>query len=382
VYVRTSPPTETVIGTLSTVSTGANPSITVKKQDGTTVAFYLSQSVRIFIDGSRAGIGDLVTLTITQGSVSELSAENVTETVEGVVVAAITGNPPILTIRTADNERYSYLVDPNVTVVKDGQSSTFDRLLSGDGVTVEVTGDKVTAIQAESLDLDIEGATLIVVRFTNPPQLVIDDGEGELTYPIDEDVDVERSGRDKTIADLRPGDEVDVRIREGYVTKIDATPVEEELEGTLRSVTLSATPEITIVGPSGSEHTYGVADDCRIRKGRSRLTLSDLKPGYLVELELESGMVTRIDVEALALLDDLKGTVEYVIEDADVFVISLESDPDTTREIHVDSDTIYVKEGDTVDFDDLDVDDRVIVVGTTASGIFRAHVVVVTSVSY
>jgi len=385
-YLETTPPQEVVGGTITVVTTSPVARVTLQPALGAARDFYPDSGTEVTLDNRSATLADLTagqaaTVTVQAGRVAAIAATSLEQTVTGVLVAFVSGPTGLLTVDTGE-DRETYSVAAGAAITKDGVAVTLADLRSGDGVTLSVRNGTVQRIVAESLNRDFSG-TLVGVALQNPPLLTVATDTGEFTYPVDSRVDIERNGSEATLIDLRSGDDVEVRVRSGEVTLIEAEAVESEVSGTVKAVILSDVSQISITDEDGEVQTYDVSADAIIRRGRSRILLSEISPGNLVELRLESGLAVRIDVQAVAVLRDLRGTVEYIVEDADVVVIRLEgaTSATQTREIHVGATTLIYKDDDLVELDDLDVDDRVVVFGSDASGVFRANVIVVTTVS-
>lgn len=386
VYVETQPPTQTVSGTIAATYPGTTPSISVAVTGGATASYYFTATTRVQVNGQPAAFGDLaagmtVTLTLQGGALKQVRADAAPRTVTAKLIAAIIGPPSLITVELSDGTRPAYPVADGCAVKRDGQSSTLAALVAGDALTLQLRGTTVYSIDARAGNRDVSG-TLETIAYA-PPAITVHTSAGAETFPLADNVTVLRGGRTATLADLRAGDKVAARVRNGEVDRIEAQPVEGEAEGTVVSVMIAATPKITIRTAAGREETYLVADGATIKKGRTRIALSDIEPGYYATLEIESGEAMTIRVEAVTLLEDFRGTVEYVVESADVIVVVVDDGAggDDSREVHVTNDTIYIEAGDFIDLDELEDGDRVVVIGSQRSGIFYADVVVVVSIS-
>lgn len=381
--------TATVTGTIRSLTSYPYPSITVRRADGSEKTYEISASASIFIDSiasSRSELqsGQSVTMRVRGQKAVEIRAQNVETTVVGTLTSVVTGQVPVVTVKDSAGESRTFSVSGNCDVKRDGDTVSLSKLMYGDKVALTVRGNVVLKISAEAQDFDVEG-TFIKISYGNPPTVTIDVDGDRRDFVLDVDADVKRNGRSATLTSLRAGDEVTLSVRKGEVTKIVAEVAEESLEGTVQKITIAQAPEITILTSDGDEKTYPVSPDAVIRKDRTRILLKEINPGSYVEVEVESGEVTRIDVEPYRVLDDIKGVVEYVVENANVIVISTISDgavASQTKEIHVTGRTLFVKGQSTIDFEDVKTGDRVIAVGSRATGIFIADTIVVLTVSY
>lgn len=377
-----------VTGTIRSVTSYPYPAITVRKSDGAEKTYEIASSASIYVDSVVASRSDLqsgqtVTVRISDQKAVEIRAQNAETTVIGTLVSVITGGNPVITVKDSGDETRTFSVSGDCTVKRDGENVSLSSLVYGDKVTLTVRGSTVFKINAEAQDFDVEG-TFVKIDYTNPPKVVVDvDGERR-EFTLDVDASVKRNGRTSSLASLRAGDEVTLSVRKGEVTKIVSEVTEESQEGTVQKITIAQVPEITVLTPDGEEKTYPVSAQAVIRKDRTRIQLNEINPGSYVDMDIESGEVMRIDVEPYTVLDDVKGTVEYVVESANVIVVSTVVDGATssqTREIHVTGRTLFVRGDTTIDFDDLNAGDRIIAVGSRSTGIFIAKAIVVLTVS-
>jgi hypothetical protein len=386
VYVETQPPTQTVTGTIAAVSTGASSSISVSVTGGATASYYLTAATRVQVDGRPAAFSDLragmtVTLTLQGGALKQVRAEGQARTVTATLMGCVYGPPSLITVQLGDLTRATFPLADGCAIKRDGVAAALTALLSGDSLTLQLRGEALWGIDARAGNRDVSGV-LERVAYA-PPAVTVRTSAGSETFPLADDVTVVRGGRMKSLADLRAGDVVQVRVSAGEVVRIEAQPVEGEVEGTVVAVTIAAAPMITVRTAAGRDETYPVAAGATIKKGRTRIALNEILPGYRATMTIESGEAVTIYVEAVTVLEDFRGTVEYVVESAEVIVVAVDgagtgSEP---REVHITDDTIFIADHDVVDFEDIAEGDRVVVIGAQRSGIFYADVVVVISIN-
>ncbi|MCL6451692.1 MAG: S-layer homology domain-containing protein [Acetobacteraceae bacterium] len=386
-FIETQPPSETVTGTIQALTPGPPPGLTLTRADGTRSSYSLGPGVRIHLDGKWAPFSGLkaglrCSVVLRLGRVLSLDAESQVEQVEGVLVAAMAGPPSLITVNRGTAGTKTYTVSPQAAITRAGKSATLAQLQPGDGLVLQVKGDQALSIAAQSLDREIKGV-LEAVTFGAPCTIKVKSAAGTETLPLASRCEIERDGKAATLLNLRPGDEVEVTLRRGEVTAIDAEPVEEDVAGTLVSIHIAQVPSVTILTEDGEERTFAISPDATIRRNRQRLDVRELEPGATVEAEVQSGEIVKMDVQFLAVLQDLKGTIKHVVEKADVLVV--EVDPVTPggsaqeREIHVDADTLIIRSGELIELGDLEEDERVICIGTSRLGVFLAQVIVVIS---
>lgn len=377
-----------VRGRLAAAGTGVTPTITLTLADGTARTLPVAPDCAVYRDSLRITLGGLfpgeelrVILDRTgRAALIDNAPPAPQTTVTGTLVAVVSGPSPVLTFRDEEGESKALTVAEACRITREGRQSTLADLRAGDALELVVRGTTVVQIKATVQDFEVEGVFVRVSYGTTPTVVVKTEGV-ERSYPLDLDAVVKRNGQTSSLASLRAGDEVVLAVRGGLVTRITAEVTEESLTGTVTRVTIGAVPEITIRTDAAEEKTYEVSPTAVIRKGRTRIELNQVRPGWFVEVKVESGEVTRMDVEPYTVLEDVKGVVDYVVESADVLVISpLGGETLASREIHVTAGTLFVRGDDLIDFDDLEPGDRVIAVGSRATGIFVARVVMVLTV--
>lgn len=228
---------------------------------------------------------------------------------------------------------------------------------------MEITANNLTAaeIDARTTTGVIEG---VISELTFSPKWTITvdiDGGSETTYSVDVKCDVERDNKDVTFVDLVVGDEVELRIKNNLVKDIEADSQEDEVEGTVKKITIEKKTYIIIEDEDGDDFTYEVPSDARIRKDGKSIDLQEVKAGDYVELDIEGSRVTRMYVEARTVLEYFTGEIEDINGRTDVIIIN--TDDDETVIIEVSNDTMIIKFGKEIDFDDLEEGDVITVTG-------------------
>ncbi len=97
-----------------------------------------------------------------------------------------------------------------------------------------------------------------------------------------------------TIDDLRPGDEVEVKLREGVVVYIEAEVEEAEVEGIVTAITDKG---LTVKDEDGEEFTWPVAAGAEITIEDRKAELTDLQVGDAVEATIIRGEIVEIEAE-------------------------------------------------------------------------------------
>ena len=372
-----------VQGKITSLITGALPLITIQKSDNSLVSYTVSPSAVIRVDGSTAtfaqlSVGQEVEVELDGLTVVTITATSSEREVVGVLYSVVMSTPVLLGVEDNDGKREIYRVSATAAVEKDGKTALLADLKPDDKVTVRLKGDLVVSVRAETMNKEVAGH-LKALEFTPKPSLTIELANGSReTYGVSESVSVERNNRSAVLSDLRVGDKLSLVIRGGLVKEIDAESVDTEAEGTVRSVTIAEQSSITIRVEGGQDKTYPLARDVAVRKGSTRIQLSEVQVGYYVRLELQSGEVTRMNVEARQSLDMVSGEITYINLNAGIITLTTGASG-SYQQVWAGSSVIVVKLGRVRSLSYLKEGDHVIAVGVQKAGVFEASAIVVTS---
>lgn len=408
-----------VTGTVEDVNTVLLPSITIKLENGSLDTFYVNNSTSIYrqdaggnlvkiqlkdiktgdgieiipdstgvdqaayVEISSSSTGDI---TAPQGTeVTRIEAQGIDKEVRGLLRYVITSDPKIIVIDNQDtDERESYNISTNATVTKDGENASLSDLLSDDMVVVTISDSKAVKIEAQSARKDISG-TIKAISFSGKnPTITIEDNNGiDKDYELDEDADIRKNNRSGDVKDLRRGDEVDITLEYDKIIDIRAKSVKKDISGTVKAITISDTPTVTIIDESGDEYTFNITPDTEILEDRKSITAYDLRTGYYLDVEVEGDDAISIDVTTQEVQSKIEGSVLYVHKDAQVIVLSVKNSDGTktTKEIHYTDDTMFIKNNKESSINRIDEGDQVIATGQYDGGLFFADTIVDITIS-
>jgi len=164
-------------------------------------------------------------------------------------------------------------------------------------------------VAATSQEREVTG-TVKSLAFTPGPTLTLQLEAGEEgVYAVADNAPVERNDRTATLSELRAGDRARVLLRGGKVARIDADSTPSKARGTVKALTIAERGSVIIRTEAEVDQTYPLARGVVVRKGTASMELAQVKVGYYVELELQSGEVTRRDVQPRQTLDTVSGTI-------------------------------------------------------------------------
>jgi len=308
------------------------PKVTVKTSRGSKTVT-LATDVSIRYSGKRLQLdelrlGDEVTIKVVDGVGTEITVtrrgpaiEEVTGTIEAITPASgKTGAK--LTVKTSKASKTVTLAT-DVTIKYGSKRLKVDELRLGDEVTIKVVDGVGTEMTVTSRGPVVEEVTGTIEAITpasgkTGAKLTVKSGKTSRTVTLATDVSIRQGSKRLKADELRPGDEVTIKVVDGVGTEVTVTsrgPLVEEITGTVQSVqpaTRTAKARITV--KSGDDtRRITLADDVSIRYGNSRLALDDLIQGDRVTIKVVDGTGTEIRVEARGpVVEEVTGTISEV----------------------------------------------------------------------
>lgn len=170
---------------------------------------------------------DYVTLTLQNGNIIEIRAEDKKQTVSGTLndihllpeygIAVATGSTVT-----------EYTVDSDVEVKRNGKYTTPADLLVGDTVSLTLTYGIVTSITATSKTQSVSGSIVRIVIDTEDPMITIREKDNtEQEYHLKNTAAITRNESTADVYDLRLGDTATVKIEGSTVVSITVSAVGE-----------------------------------------------------------------------------------------------------------------------------------------------------------
>ncbi|WP_202709893.1 hypothetical protein, partial [Sporosalibacterium faouarense] len=192
--------------------------------------YELSKYAEIIVDGEMAQLEDL---EVGMKVRIEIYDDELVKFVKEVIDSVITEEEGrvteinLLTRYIVINDT-EYSLSDNVEVIVNEEVSTLVDMEVGMYLQLEITNDKVTKINARSID-EIEAQGVVTEINATDKYIDID----EVRYAIADEVQVKLEDGEVELADLATGMMVEAEIQNGVITKIAATNVIKELEGNI-----------------------------------------------------------------------------------------------------------------------------------------------------
>ncbi len=235
--------------------------------------------------------------------------------VTGVVYA--TGQDSV-TVRSAGGQQTTYALAAGALVFVDNQPATLADVqpgfavrlyLSAQGQAVLVDARTAAAPPRKRPDpfakREVKG-TVTAVDAAALAITVDDRRFGEETYQVAEWAEIELDGVGYgTLADVQPGDVVDMKVRGDVVVKIEVKSEEdgfrhrERLNGEVRGeVDAVGDGELAVQLADGTTVTLAVAASVEVKiEGYGQATLGDVQPGDWVKVKVRQGQAVKIEVK-------------------------------------------------------------------------------------
>lgn len=222
--------------------------------------------------------------------------------VEGTVVSTGEGS---ITVDTADGEN-TYTLAEGALIFINKEEATLADLVAGVEVEIHLNADgQAILIKAEVEDKEeeFEGTVTALVPGSDDTGAKIAvrlEQGGEETYRVAAEVRVRYRGDEVTLADVRVGDLVVLKLVNGLVVQIAIESKNEEFEAQVVSVTAAtgdAPAAVTLALEGGTQTTYTVAADAVIRSKGKTITLAEVGVGDIVDVVVERGLIVRLTVK-------------------------------------------------------------------------------------
>ncbi|NPV73042.1 MAG: hypothetical protein HPY89_04490 [Pelotomaculum sp.] len=303
-------------------------------------------------DVSSLSQGNCVEIKLVDDKITEINMLK-TSTITGRVEAVHTSS---LSLRDDSGLLTEMNVTGDVDVKMGDIAMTFGEVQEGDRVRVTVCENMITGIEilhlnsveGEIEELDTRGTWGITIR----------DGGGDVEeYEVDEDVVVKRDGDEIDFDELDEGEWVKLELDDDdcviYI-EVDEDEDSSEVEGEIEELDTRGTWGITIRDGDGDVEEYEVDEDVVVKRDGDEIDFDELDEGEWVKLELDDDdCVIYIEVDE----DEDSSEVEGEIEELDTrgtWGITIRDGDGDVEEYEVDEDVVVKRDGDEIDFDELD----------------------------
>ena len=222
--------------------------------------YTLKDNCKITVDGARGTLADLgnkefVKVTITGSKISEISTEDKSFSVKGVLVSTEydDDNHVYMNIGddNGDNVQQYVVSNKGASVTRDGEETEFGSLSKGDKVTVKLNYGKVVSVTAKGDTVGFTGLLKEIIISSNPSLTITVDGKDK-TYKLRSDAKITVSGSAATIYDLRPNITVTGTLDSSEIKTVSASTVAVNEKGEMTG---------TVTGKNTTYKVITIKDD-------------------------------------------------------------------------------------------------------------------------
>lgn len=302
--------------TIDDVAVGAQAKVVVEKVNGSD---YITKM-------------ELVTESTGGGSSNGGSTSTTTETYKGIVEEISRRE---VTIKTS-SKSISYPISADTTILVEGKVAEYRDVEAGDEVTASVKNGEVTRLIVTKVsgESTVSGIALkSKAEKRNEYILTLEDKKGVKEVPMPKDVKIKRNGKTIDFVDLKTGDDIELTMEKGEVTRVDAEGKEQKVTGTLKAIHLAAQTEL-VIQTEDKTMTVVLAPGAELydKKDRRDITAKELRLFSEVTVELDSKEVIALTVTDYVSKTNEKGIIKVVGAGAKYIDVLVEYDAmtDTT----------------------------------------------------
>lgn len=382
------PAEEDAAGTITNIIGDTNRVVIQRGADEDDIAIYNLTDVDIVIGGKEGDIEDLeidmavrmtfegtllTKLTVVDGTAADSAVYDYDATYYGYMAFE---DYYLVTLKDHDGDKFTYKTTPTVVIRWEGAVADFDDFERGDPVDYTLSGSTFTRIEGFDMSREFEGIFQEYKEGDDGDTIVITkSGGGSLELALDDSYDVEKNGNDRSISNLYKGDFVVVTTEYEKVVLIVASSNETEESGIIRSILIAAQPRITVMTEDNEEKTFDIDENVDIEIGGDEGSLYDLRLNYSVDIVIEGGVATGIEADSYAVLNKIDGSIYGIYISSEKLKVKYLKDGVNEYiyvYIDVDDTDIFSPEGRSMDFEDLDEDDKVFIYGSYEGTNFMA----------
>ncbi|WP_245302487.1 S-layer homology domain-containing protein [Symbiobacterium terraclitae] len=284
------------------------------------------------IDLGELRVGDKVTVDVVAGvaiaiDVTQRSSGTGSETqIKGTVTAVHPYSISFLgsiDLKVGNTTR-TVTVAPGVVITKEGNRVDLTDLEKGDEVTVRLAGGvaiRITVDKPARREETVRGEIQTLYPATKNSEARIrlkTDSGSTRTVTLAKNAVIRYGNNRLNFADLRAGDEVQVRLVNGAAEEVRVLsrgPVIEEVKGTIQDIvpaTRTTGPKVTVKTSKGNK-TVTLATDVTIKQGSKRLKLDELRLGDEVTIKVVDGIGTEMTIHSRGpLVEEVSGIIEAI----------------------------------------------------------------------
>lgn len=322
-------------GMISSVDTLMN-NLTIKTDDGGVEKFGTGNFGAIYLDGNKVSLTDLevgmeCVFTFSKGALYQVDA--ITYEGEEVVAGAYRGKTTtnagttisLADVNVEDPQISKYKLAASVVVEYEGESATLNDIKTGDYVKLSISGGLGVSLVAEAKEQTVSSVAIEDIQASSDGVVITVTKDEEIfSYTLADDVTLQRNGAKTELSELAIGDDAQLTLTYGLVTRIMATGKQKTTEGTIEEITISQNTSYITITKGGVKSKFALARDCEVSLQGAAADIYDLRLGAYVELTVTSETVTKIESDAVSEALTVTGTIKTINTSYGLLVISCE----------------------------------------------------------
>ena len=299
--------------------------IKVKTSDGDTDTLEYSEDTLFFLEGEKvsadkiaSGVNAVITTT-NDGMLFVDIVSSVPDVEDSFVFRGTVSENDTIYVKVSEvlgTAVSSYELSEDAVIIKDGEEIEVKDIKEGDFLLVKTSDGKIVSINVLKKDATIKGAVLESTDVKDETLYITisheDDNYDGLVLALASDVVITKDGAKVDMDKVYRKDKLSITMEYGLVKNLIASGNKVTVEGTIRSINISANPTITVL-VKNQEVTYDITKDIKIFVNGVEATLYDFRVGNSVILTTESTAVVKIESVTSTITEgNVSGTVTTV----------------------------------------------------------------------
>ena len=276
----------------------------VRLYSGTTLRAWVSPGAKAWrkdkaIELKKVSAGDRVKLSLLDGVITRVEAEDAGAAIEGVV-QSVDERRNRLTVKPQDEAPLTVTITSSTRITYLKKSISLSEVMVGDRVQVKMKDAYAASVNVEDrVAVEVTGEITRVAKGTSPKVSIKPSQGSTSTYTLASDVTIEYDGYPMTISDLVVGDRATLTVYGSRATHVSVEHrPKSEANVTFVSMIVDLTEgySLRVRNEKGAVVTYRVKDGASVSKGAASLKLEDLVEGNVLAVSLAGNVITRIVV--------------------------------------------------------------------------------------
>ncbi len=284
----------------------------------------------------------------------------------------------VITDANDSSIKESYVLSDTAKIRVSGAIDLFSKVKSGNYVALTIKDGLVELLEVIDKSATAYGILKSIDFSGDFTVISITDNNGNVeAYEVSsDDVQVSRNSLDASVSDLMIGDSLSIKLTYGKVTKIQASSVSKNNEGTIDYITYRTDGTTIGIKINGEVVDYKVNKSVTVIVDSSdNATVYDLRPGTDVAIKLQSKEIVQIEAASVVAKSQLNGIVKSINATYGLMVVE---EGGKEYNVFVNSSTKIIDSvtGRTILLKNVEKNRTASVTGSNSSGVLEASVIV------